>query len=172
MVAIHDDLHRASVANAAIQSIATQVWESLFEVRAVQVAAVSDNDLGTDLLTFSVDVHGNWEGTVSLTCAARVGEEMTRRMLAMPEAEDVDPLDLEDALGEVVNVIGGNVKSLVDGCTLGLPRVSDAVPRSDPPLAVLYLEWGSSAIRVSVHDGHADQLETDADEHSQLEETS
>jgi chemotaxis protein CheX len=173
MVAIDEDLERASVSSIAIRSIAAQVWESLFDAQAVQVAAVADNELGTNLLTFSVDVYGAWEGTVSLTCAAGVGEEMTRRMLAMPESDDVDPLDLEDALGEVVNVIGGNVKSLVDGCTLGLPRVVDGTPRSEPPLAVLYIEWGSSAVRVSVHDGHTDQQpEADLDENLQPEEQS
>jgi chemotaxis protein CheX len=143
-----------SVSELAVQSIAAQVWEMLFDAPAMQVAAVEDDAFGSDPLTFSVDVYGAWEGTVSLTCAAVVGEEMTRRMLALPASDAVDPLDLEDALGEVVNVLGGNVKSLVDGCTLGLPRVGHVRP-AQPPLAVLYIEWGMSAVRVSVHDGHS-----------------
>jgi chemotaxis protein CheX len=143
----------ASVSEVAVQSIAAQVWEMLFDAPAVQVSEVADDVFGSAPLTFSVDVYGAWHGTVSLTCAAAVGEEMTRRMLALPESDDVDPLDLEDALGEVVNVLGGNVKSLVDGCTLGLPRVGH-VTRLQPPLAVLYIEWGTHAVRVSVHDGH------------------
>lgn len=172
MVATDDDVQAVSVPSDAITSIAAQVWEMLFDAEAVQVAPVANADLGPDLLTFSVDVYGGWEGTISLTCAARVGEEMTRRMLAMPESDEVDPLDLEDALGEVVNVIGGNIKSLVDGCTLGLPRMGDDTRHDTPPLAVLYLEWGSSAIRVSVHDRTSQPSWHDLDENPQRQEQS
>jgi chemotaxis protein CheX len=172
MVATDDDVQAVSVPSDAIRSIATQVWESLFDAEAVQVAPVADDDLGPGRMTFSVDVYGGWEGTVSLTCAAVVGEEMTRRMLALPDSDDVDPLDLEDALGEVVNVIGGNVKSLVDGCTLGLPRVGDDTVRTQQPLAVLYIEWGPSAIRVSVHDRKSQPSEAALDENPQREEQS
>jgi chemotaxis protein CheX len=167
-----DDVQAVSVPSDAIRSIAAQVWESLFDAEAVQVAPLADDDLGPGLMTFSVDVYGGWEGTVSLTCAAVVGEEMTRRMLALPDSDDVDPLDLEDALGEVVNVIGGNVKSLVDGCTLGLPRVGDDTVHTEPPLATLYLAWGSRAIRVSVHARTGQPSGPGLDENLQLEEQS
>ena len=171
MVTTDGALATASVSAVAVHSIAAQVWESLFEARAVEAAPVADQDFGADPLTFSVDVYGAWEGTVSLTCAAVVGEEMTRRMLALPASDAVDPLDLEDALGEVVNVLGGNVKSLVDGCTLGLPRVGHVRP-SQPPLAVLYIEWGTTAVRVSVHDGHSKYSEDNPVIHHPLEEQS
>lgn len=165
-----DAVPLASVSEVAVQSIAAQVWEMLFDAPAVQVTEVADDAFGSDPLTFSVDVYGAWHGTVSLTCPAAVGVEMTRRMLALPESDDVDPLDLEDALGEVVNVLGGNVKSLVDGCTLGLPRVGH-VTRTQPPLAVLYIEWGTSAVRVSVHDGHSKYSEDNPAVHQHEEQS-
>jgi chemotaxis protein CheX len=173
MVTTDDVLPRASVSADAVRSIAAQVWESLFDAEAVQVAGVAGEDFGPDPLTFSVDVYGPWDGTVSLTCDAAVGEEMTRRMLALPASDDIDPLDLEDALGEVVNVIGGNVKSLVDGSTLGLPRLGGVSPDPDTALAVLYIEWGAtSAVRVSVHDRKDNQPEFDTAEDPQREEHS
>jgi chemotaxis protein CheX len=148
----------------AVSSIAAQVWESLFDSAATIVDAIPDSELGPDMLTYSIGVYGAWEGTVSLTCSAVVGEQMTRSMLALPASDDVDPLDLQDALGEVVNVIGGNVKSLVDGCTLGLPQVGNAAPRDDAPIAVLYIEWGNTAVRVSVHNGH--NVTPEGDDHN------
>lgn len=141
-----------AVSSAAIQSIVAQVWEALFESTAVLTAPIAPDSLGPDAWTASVEVFGAWEGAVSLTCSAAAGEEMTRLMLGLTESDELDPLDLGDALGELVNVVGGNLKSLVDGCTLGLPQVGPVTPWLRPPLAVLHIGWGAGAVCVAVHD--------------------
>jgi chemotaxis protein CheX len=152
-------LPSAADLSEAVDIIAAQVWESLFDAVAVPAAPVDESTFGPDGMTASVGVYGDWQVTVTLTCSATVGREMTRHMLALSESDDVDPLDLEDALSEVVNIVGGNVKSLVDGCTLGLPSAGRVAPGLRPVLAVLHVAWGPSVVRLGIHDHEHQQHE-------------
>lgn len=68
-------------------------------------------------------ITGAWEGAVVLRCtrswAARVAG-------AMFDATDPSAEDTADALGEIVNMVGGNVKALLPGPSrLSLPMVAE-----------------------------------------------
>ena len=76
-----------------------------------------------------VDLGGEMPGRVLLTTERTTAERLTRGLLALGPDEPVEDADLVDAFGEVANVLGGNVKSLVpDPGVLTLPQVSSAVP--------------------------------------------
>ena len=54
---------------------------------------------------------------------------LTRALLAVPDDEAVSEADFVDAVGEIANVVGGNVKALVpDPGPLTLPQVAPAPP--------------------------------------------
>jgi CheY-specific phosphatase CheX len=71
-----------------------------------------------DHLTGCVPLTGEWTGTVLLDC---------HRDLALHAAAGMFGMDSEDIpheLGELTNMLGGNLKALFDGpCYLGLPAV-------------------------------------------------
>jgi chemotaxis protein CheX len=51
-------------------------------------------------------------------------------MFDMP-AEAISPDELRDAVGEVANILGGNVKTLIAGkCRLSLPSVAEVEDQS------------------------------------------
>lgn len=75
-------------------------------------------------LTGCVQITGAWQGAVVLQASASLATQFASRMLAIPW-QDVVVDDLCDALAEVTNMIGGNVKSLLPGPSyLSLPSIT------------------------------------------------
>ncbi|MCU0705946.1 MAG: chemotaxis protein CheX, partial [Fimbriiglobus sp.] len=65
-----------------------------------------------------------------------------------PSAE-VTPAELADALGELANMVGGNLKALLpDGCRLSLPSVEPGA--GPPPTDAWAFRSGGSSLWVSV----------------------
>ena len=105
-----------------------------------------------DLVQASVDIRGDWTGTVTLEMAPTTAETAARTMLHLDEVEDGD---VTDALGELVNMIGGNIKSLLpSGSSLGLPIVSYAPVRPATAAVTEHyrveLTWAGTPIRIRV----------------------
>jgi CheY-specific phosphatase CheX len=104
-----------------------------------------------------VDVHGPWSGRAVLVTELATARDLARAMLRLDADAPVDSEDLVDAFGEIANVVGGNLKSLLpDGGTLGLPQVADAPPADDAaapagPEAELRLSWRGRPLVVAVH---------------------
>jgi chemotaxis protein CheX len=109
--------------------------------------------LAPELVQASVEIHGDWTGTVTLEMTPETAETAARTMLLL---DSVAEEDVTDALGELVNMIGGNIKSLLpSGSTLGLPRVTHA-PVATAALADatehyrVELAWAGTPIRIRV----------------------
>jgi hypothetical protein len=71
----------------------------------------------------------------------------------MEPHEEVGALDLVDAFGEVANVVGGNLKSLLPTQgQLSLPQVAASAPEVPGAIVVqdLRLSWRGSLIVVTV----------------------
>jgi hypothetical protein len=102
-----------------------------------------------------VDVHGPWSGRAVLVTERGTARDLARAMLRLDPGTPVDHEDLVDAFGEIANVVGGNLKSLLpDGGTLGLPQVADAPPAGPcdaPSEAELRLSWRGRPLVVAVH---------------------
>ena len=67
-----------------------------------------------------------WEGLLVLQCSTEFARLAAQVMFGRDSAAD-DLQDVEDAVGELTNIIGGNLKALVstDGCRLSLPEVTE-----------------------------------------------
>ena len=100
----------------------------------------------------AVTVSGEWHGVVTVELPTGLAEEVTRRMLMV---EDTHDEDVADAVGELVNMIGGNVKSLMPGpSVLSLPVVAAGrVARASDAVEVCRLDavWGGEPLLVSAH---------------------
>jgi chemotaxis protein CheX len=132
-----------------VWSVVEEVWESLLGRTAVR----ADHAFGVDdAVTASIGVHGSWEGLVTFTCPSAAAQDVARRMLDLPDDASVDRSDVDDAVGEVANVLGGHVKALVArGGRLGLPRVNAGlVPVQAEPLCRTGVEWPGHVARVAV----------------------
>ncbi|HEY3436519.1 MAG TPA: chemotaxis protein CheX [Actinotalea sp.] len=100
-----------------------------------------------------VDVHGAISGRVLLSTEQATAEHLTRALLGMTPDEPVADGDIVDALGEVANVVGGNVKALVpDPGALSLPQVTHERPPTDPEslLYELALCWRGQLLVITL----------------------
>jgi chemotaxis protein CheX len=78
-----------------------------------------------DKVTSSVFLEGPWNGGVSLICSRPHACQLAARFLAADPPAEVDD-DVRDVLGELANMIGGNIKScLGPDMRLSLPSVID-----------------------------------------------
>ncbi len=78
---------------------------------------------------------------------------LVRAVLRMEVSEQVRSEDLVDAFGEMANVVGGNLKSLLpDHAALSLPSVSvaEALVGGEQSLADVTLEWRGGALSISL----------------------
>jgi chemotaxis protein CheX len=82
---------------------------------------------GDRTLTASVEVSGAWEGTTTLQCPATLASRVAAVMFGV-QVGAARPDQVQDALGELANVVGGNVKALLpEPCRLSLPTVVEGV---------------------------------------------
>jgi chemotaxis protein CheY-P-specific phosphatase CheC len=83
------------------------------------------------LLTACVTIGGAWNGAVSVACSRGFADHAAAAMFGEGEG-DPSGDDARDALGELVNVLGGNFKSAMSSqahepCQLSLPMVADGL---------------------------------------------
>jgi hypothetical protein len=97
-----------------------------------------------------VEIVGPWTGTVVLTTARSTAEELSRCLLKEHAPPVLDAEDIEDGLGELANVVGGNVKAVLPGpSVLGLPEVGSA-PAAGSDICRVDLLWRGQSLTISV----------------------
>jgi chemotaxis protein CheX len=139
----------AHVTADELWSIVQEVWESLLGHDAQRAEHAFNLERS---LTGVVAISGDWDGVVSFTCPEAAAREITRTMHALDGGAGVSSEDVVDALGEIANVIGGQVKSLLVGENrLGLPQVAAGMPSPQAQACCrVGVEWAGHAARVTV----------------------
>jgi chemotaxis protein CheX len=70
-----------------------------------------------------VQITGAWEGAVTLYCSAPLARQAASIMFGINQ-EEASNEEVQDALAELANITGGNVKTLLpEPCALSLPTV-------------------------------------------------
>jgi CheY-specific phosphatase CheX len=76
-------------------------------------------------LTSAVHLSGAWNGALLFECGRQQACQFAARFLSVDTPEAVTP-EVRDVLGELANMIGGNMKSAVaTGLNLSMPSVSE-----------------------------------------------
>jgi chemotaxis protein CheX len=146
---------------ATVQEIADQAWAAL--VGEDEVLVPLPAELTTDTLSSWVDIVGPWTGTVVLTCDRSTAEQLTVALLREHAPAVLDAEDVADALGELANVVGGNVKAVLPGpSVLGLPEVGTA-PRVFSPADTCRVDaqWRGRPLTISVQGTPAPDADAD-----------
>lgn len=79
----------------------------------------------------AISIGGEWTATIIVTMGEELVGKYTAALLETPK-DELTAEDVRDALGELVNVVGGNIKGLLDDdgqSTLSLPVVSRPTPQ-------------------------------------------
>ncbi|GAA1882810.1 chemotaxis protein CheX [Lapillicoccus jejuensis] len=136
------------VGAATLVDIVADLAESLFpgEPRPV---AVPHRD-PQEPVGARIRITGGWDGVVVLRMSWTFAEQLAHRLFLLPDGTAVDA-DLLDVLGEVVNIVGGNVKALLPGdnqLSLPHPRLADVVPPAGGLHATVL--WGVEPVQISI----------------------
>ena len=107
-----------------IRAVTENVFASLTEFTVVPVAVETIDRAGKRYVTAAVHITGEWEGTVAVACDDDLAREITGVFFGV-EPTEADDGEINDAIGEVANMIGGNVKALMPAPSqLSLPTVT------------------------------------------------
>lgn len=110
----------AGVTVEHVRHVVVDIWSTILGLDA---APVPEALMTKPSVTGIVHISGEADGSVSLECPRGLAERVTALMFGL-DPDELAPGDVEDALGELTNMTGGGVKSLLTGPNqLSLPTV-------------------------------------------------
>jgi len=134
-----------------VAEVAGAVWDSFLGLPLQRTQEQPEPASGG--MSGVVTISGAWRGAVVLQCSPEHAAEAAEAMFAA-EPGSLSPAEVADALGELTNMVGGNLKNLLpEPSTLSIPSVSGGgdsqvfVPAARPVLEVP-LQSGASVVRV------------------------
>jgi len=96
-----------------------QLFESMLEMRISQTSVGEWSCLGP--VVGVIHLTGGWDGFVLTGFEPSLAQVVAARMLAIPDPNDED---LRDAVGEIANILAGNLKCLIPESTaMSMPVV-------------------------------------------------
>lgn len=138
-----------------LASIAELVWVSFVDGEIYPTPSAHGGD--GESVVAAVAISGAWNGHVVVSSTAPAARRMAAAMFGH-DAGAVSDDEVADAFGEIANILGGNVKSLLpEPSVLSLPqvvldtravRMPSAVQRSQVDLV-----WGGEPVNISVWEG-------------------
>jgi chemotaxis protein CheX len=143
-----------------------QVWESYLDPEGISPLIPTYDENQPSEVHSSVSITGSWTGHVVYASSTAAARRAAGAFLAM-EAEEVSEEDVSDVLGELVNIVGGNVKAMLPpGAHLSLPQVSLA-PESTARfpnasrISGVYGVWDGEPVSISMWHRGSDNKEVD-----------
>ncbi|MCI2238055.1 chemotaxis protein CheX [Paenibacillus sp. TRM 82003] len=115
------------VEDEALAQIVDQMWQSYFGHVEPLLPALEPHEVPAPVLCASVGISGARPGLVTVLVEKGAAASLAAALLQ--EDGELTDEDVYDALGEIANIIGGNIKALVpDAGALGLPAIAEAPP--------------------------------------------
>jgi chemotaxis protein CheX len=106
-----------------------QFWEQMLGMQMDTVPFAEEFCVDAGHVLVSVGLFGNWNGRIEVRMARNLADTATAAMLMQP-VEDVVEADTLDATREIVNMIGGLLKSsLPQPCSMTVPESAIATER-------------------------------------------
>lgn len=100
------------------------IWKSILSLDAKPAENGSSNSKNNYALAGCVQITGAWNGTVTVDYPMSLAKQVASIMFDL-HGEPVENELIQDALGELTNMTGGNIKSLLpEPCFLSLPAVA------------------------------------------------
>ena len=115
--------HSSSVGSAEIVQIVQDVFQTML---GMDVEPSEQEWLASERrVTSVVRLAGDWTGAALIECSLDQAFIFTSRLMPVPQP-DTFTGEVRDALGELSNMVGGNLKSLLPhGVTLAMPVVTE-----------------------------------------------
>jgi chemotaxis protein CheX len=144
-----------------------QVWMSYLDPEGLSPLIPTYDQNQPSEVYSSVSITGSWAGHVVYASSIVAARRAAAAFLAM-ELDEVGEEDLSDVLGELANIIGGNVKAMLPpGCFLSLPQVVLAPETTTKypnakRISGVYGLWEGEPVNVSMWQSRSDIKEEGA----------
>jgi chemotaxis protein CheX len=138
-----------------------QVWVSYLDPEGVSPLIPTHDENQPSEVHSSVSITGSWNGHVVYASSTAAARHAAAAFLAM-EPDEVSPEDMSDVLGELANIVGGNVKAMLPpGAQLSLPQVvlaPESATRypSAERISGLYGAWDGEPVSISMWQSRID----------------
>ena len=138
-----------------IYAITENVWGAVLALAVAPAPPTAATEGDADWLIGGVDIRGEWNGTILVHCPTALAQRVAGIMFDVDPAA-ATPGQVEDAVCQVTNMTGGNVKSLLpEPCHLDLPRMLRGDERARllamPAATRVGFECGAATFVVSIH---------------------
>jgi chemotaxis protein CheX len=121
-----------------VDRVVVDTWTSLLDIAPIRLAQAPQQAATGDWVHAVVAVDGPWNGTVRVSAPGRLAARCAAAMLDIP-LDVVDEATARDAFGELANVVGGNLKSLMPPvCHLSLPSFEPTQPAEPGALSLAF----------------------------------
>jgi chemotaxis protein CheX len=112
------------IATEDVVTITQNIFNTMLEMEADPVPLDCSDERDSEMVG-CIQIVGEWCGTVLLKTPVALASTAGSRMLMINE-DDVVDADRQDALAELTNMIGGNIKSILPSpSSLSLPTVTN-----------------------------------------------
>ena len=102
-------VEQAAITDALLEG-AKEVFETMIFMD-IEESTELDQKIEGDALLGSITFKGNYEGCLAICCANSCAKTIAANMLGMEPDEQVGQEDINDAIGEVTNMVMGSVKA-------------------------------------------------------------
>lgn len=114
-----------SIREVDLDRIVKEIWAAVLGLSLQQAATDRAHPPGESIVTGAVQITGAWNGVVTIECSRALARLAAAAMFGAA-ADELSDDDVRDSVGELANMTGGNVKSLIgEGCQLSLPTVTE-----------------------------------------------
>ncbi|WP_436525961.1 chemotaxis protein CheX [Actinoplanes sp. HUAS TT8] len=144
-----------------------QVWEAYLDPEGVSPLMQTYDENQPSEVHSSVSITGSWSGHIVYASSRAAAQRAAAAFLAM-ELEEVSEEDISDTLGELANIVGGNVKAMLPpGAQLSLPQVvlapeSSARYPNTERISGVYGLWEGEPVSISMWQSSTDTKEEGA----------
>lgn len=138
-----------------IKDIVDTIWTSMLRLEVHPSAARFQQATPEGYVSGVVYITGAWEGSVQLDLSPELAQRAATAMLGLG-GYHLSRNEMEDVLGEIANITGGNIKALLPHPSkLSIPAVAQGLPPAHelpgrPLLAQVAFECGGQPLIVTL----------------------
>jgi len=109
---------------AEISQFVTDTWSSLLGMKVSTTDKPFKPNDKKNTLTGCVQIAGEWQGSITLYAPRELGKKVAATIYGLDQS-DVNDQQIQDVIGEITNIIAGNIKSILPApCSISLPSVA------------------------------------------------
>ena len=111
------------VTEEMLHPILEDIFSTMFGMPMEAKGQVSEVHIDGRACLCSISITGTWNGIVLVQCSDALAKEIGTVMFSS-DAETISKAEIKDAMGEITNMVGGNLKRILPGpSVLSLPNV-------------------------------------------------